>query len=277
MKTRFLILSLLVISCFTGATVFGLAGLTETIGQGEVDWEKGLITVTGVGAPPENASEATAPLLARRAAMLDAYRNAIEVINGVRIRSGSVMKDYTIASDEVSSIVEGFVKGGQFEEPTYDSKGRCEIVLHLPIGGHTGLTSVIYTSVQENAAPAQSDPAAQVPYTGLIIDARNLGIRPALYPQVFDADGFLVYGQTMVNVSDPNFSTIAAYSKTLENAKTLARIGDNPLIIKAIGAVKAASGEPTDIIIGSEDSKVFHETVTRNEIVSKAAVAIIIN
>jgi hypothetical protein len=283
MKLKFFIGLLVCGLMFTYSIAFGIAGLSESIGQGQVDWENGVIIVTGEGAPPENASKAAAPLLAKRAAIMDAYRNAAEIVAGIRIHAGSYVKDATSQSDEISGRVDGFIRGGQFEKPVYDSEGRCTIVLHLPVGGHKGLTSLLYDQANQMTPDSPAAPVVtpennmDFSYTGIIIDARNYGVRPALYPQIFDADGYLLYGQSMVNVIDPGFSTIVAYSKTLDNAKTKARIGDKPLIIKATGSVKAANGEITDVIIGSEDSKTFRMIAGKNDLLSKAAVVIVIN
>jgi hypothetical protein len=283
MKTKLWLIGLLVCSIVFGSAVFGIDGLSENIGQGQVDWEKGVITVIGEGAAPENASKASAPLLAKRAAIMDAYRNAVEVINGIRIRSGSYVKDYTVQSDEIAGTVDGFIKGGQFEKPVYDSEGRCTIVLHLPVGGHKGLSALLYDPVKQTTSnyptPVDDtvDNTQDVSFTGVIIDARNFGIRPALYPQVFDTDGFLLYGQTVANVADPGFTTIVAYSKTLESAKSLTRIGNNPLVIKATGSVKSSNRETTDVIVSSEDSKKIRSLTNKNDLLSKAAVVIVIN
>jgi hypothetical protein len=270
----------MVLSC---SAAFGMIGVSENFGQGQVDWENGVIIVTGEGAPPENASKAAAPLLAKRAAIMDAYRNAAETVAGIRIRAGSYVKDATSQSDEISGHVDGFIRGGQFEKPVYDSEGRCTIVLHLPVGGHKGLASILYDQAKQMtpespiAPEITADSNVEASYTGIIIDARNYGIRPALYPQIFDTDGYLLYGQSMVNITDPGFSTIVAYSKTVDNAKTMARAGSKPLIIKATGAVKAANGEITDVIIGSEDSNTFRKIAGKNELLAKAAVIIVIN
>jgi hypothetical protein len=80
----------------------------------------------------------------------------------------------------------------------------------------------------------------------------------------------------MVDISAPGFTTIVAYSKTMEHAKKLARIGNNPLVVKATGVVKG-NGEVADVIIGSEDSKTFRQSTTKNTVISTAAVAIVVN
>jgi hypothetical protein len=285
------VVSLVGMLLYQVAAVFALSGYTEQVGQGEVDWEKGVIRVTGVGAAPEGASKATAPLLAQRAAKADAYRNAAEVIEGVRVCSRTMVSDFTVSSDEIVTGVQGLIKGGQFEKPTYDSENRCEIVLVIPIGGQKGLSMLVSDSAQQtlaaNPSPSPLPVAATVtataapiptgPYTGIVIDARNLGVRPALYPQVFDVDGYLLYGQSMVNKEQPEFTTMVAYSRTLDKATAMPRVGNNPLKLTATSVVKASNGETTDVVLNSEASKAFRQATAQGDLLSKASVVLIIN
>lgn len=286
------VFSLVSLLLFLAVPILAITGLTEEVGgQGEVDWEKGIIYVTGVGAPPEGASKAVAPLLAQRAAKADAYRNAAEAIEGVRVCSRTIVKDYTVNSDEIVTGVQGVIKGAQFQKPTYDSEYRCEIVLVIPIGGQKGLASVISDSAQKtlteiNAGMPTPEPMPSdtsdvsmpgKPYTGLVIDARGLGVKPALYPQIFDVDGYLLYGPTMANMELPEFTTMVAYSRTIEKAMTMPRVGANPLKVVATSAVKAPNGETTDIVLNTETTKAFRQATVQGDLLAKAAVVIVIN
>ncbi len=288
-RIHLIILAVLLILVLTAGAA--AASTIETYDKGQIDWEKHVITVTGYGAPPPNAPEATAQLLAMRAAKADAFRNALEVIEDVRVSSSTTVENMMITNDQIRTNVQGFVKGGQFGEPSYDFKGICTITLILPISGQSGLTSLIYDTVKSKPAPPMLPPdlaappaaveapapAPALPFTGIIIDARAVGIKPALYPQIFDADGYLLYGPTVANTQSAEYTTIVAYSRSIESAKVMPRVGDNPLQLTATNSVKASNGETTDIILNSAASKAFRDAAAAGDILAKQAIVIIIN
>lgn len=84
--------------------------MIEEVGAGEIDWETGVIRVVGYGAAPKGVPGAIGRLLAQRAAKADAYRNALEVIEGVRVRSETLVQNYTVVSDEIRLSMEGFIR-----------------------------------------------------------------------------------------------------------------------------------------------------------------------
>ncbi|HBF39910.1 MAG TPA: hypothetical protein DDW50_21695 [Firmicutes bacterium] len=289
MKTRIFTITLVIILCFACVTVFGLPSMIdENVAQnkGQISWEKGTITVIGRGVAKQDANPAAMPILAERAAVAVAQRNALEVVEGVRVHSSTYVKDMELESDEIRTEVEGMLKGSQLGSSTY-SGGVCTVSLFVPIGtltslvmdemkGVSSLSSVSTPSeVAPDITPDNDNNVTPAIYTGLIIDARNFGVKGALAPQVFEADtNLLVYGPNMVKVD----KSVVIYSRSVEKAKVdnIERLGNNPLIVKAVGAIKV-KGEATDVIISSDDSKTFRQSKNRDEICANAAVAIIIN
>jgi hypothetical protein len=282
MKTKIFALILFFMLCFLNVMVFGLYGmLDESISnKGQISWEKGTISVIGRGAAKLDANKAVAPILAERAAITVAQRNALEILEGVRVCAGTYVKDLTLESDIIRTQVEGLIKGAQVGSSVY-SDGVCTVTLIVPVGSLTSLmleqmnqkSSLSVPSVAPDIIPENTD--SSIAYTGLIIDARNLGVKGALSPQVFEADThFLVYGASLVKVD----KSIVIYARSLEKVKedNQERLGNNPLVVKAVGAIKV-NGEATDVIISTEDSETFRKAQTRDEICANAAVAIIIN
>jgi len=92
-------------------------------------------------------------------------------------------------------------------------------------------------------------------YTGLIIDARGLGLKPAMDPKVLSESGASVYGMDRRIMEDKKFiikQGLVAYVRTMEKAKELKRIGKNPFVVRATGV----SGQfKTDVVIGEEQAK----------------------
>ncbi|MBA2132751.1 LPP20 family lipoprotein [Capillibacterium thermochitinicola] len=278
--------SLLALLCLLFLVMTSLArgqdeGMIEEVGLGRIDWGNGLIYVVGYGAPPKGVSGPQARLMARGAAKADAYRNAAEVLNGVRVNSETYVRNYVMQSDEIRVVVEGFVQGARIINVNQLLDGTIELTIELPLGGQAGLTSLLNRpEIAERISPSSPAfyeyPATGVsaPYTGVIIDARNLGIKPALYPQVFDYEGNLLYAATMVNMARPGFTTIVAYARSVDLARNLPRLGTNPLVLTADSAVPA-EGERTDLVLGVEATRQFRRL--NPEVIKNGAVAFVID
>ena len=256
--------------------------MVEEVGSGQIDWANGLIHVVGYGAPPKGVSGPQAKLMARGAAKADAYRNAAEVLNGVRVNSETYVANYVTKSDEIRITVEGFVRGARIIRVNQQWDGIIELTIELPLGGQAGLTTLlnrpeVIGDYQQDQPVTFGFPASEQasPYTGVIIDTRNLMIKPALYPQVFDHEGYLLYASTMVEMARPGFTTIVAYARSLDLARQLPRLGRNPLVLTAESAVPAAGGEHTDLVLGAEAAKSFRSL--RPEIIKNAAVVFVID
>ena len=286
-KKKILIQSALTCSLLLilAAGVLSSTAVVEQVGAGEIDWETGVIRVMGYGAAPRGLPGAVGRLLAQRAAKADAYRNALEVIEGVRVRSETLVENYTVVSDEIRLSMQGFIKGGRFERVSFDMENTCEIMLVLPLGGEKGLSSLLFNTVQQLPTTPTAPPVEILPrpteitrrYTGIVIDTRGLDVKPALYPQVFDVDGYLLYGPAMVSVDRDDFSTMVAYSRSLEKGLAMPRVGGNPLLLKAADAVRGNGGEATDIVLGREAAALFRQAVAGNDLLAKAAVVFIID
>lgn len=92
---------------------------------GSISAQSARIEVTGKGYPPKrNISEVRKRLLARRAAVVDAYRILSSILNGV---SGS------IAGGEGVLHTSGFIKGAEIKGVRYLPDGKVEVDLVLPV------------------------------------------------------------------------------------------------------------------------------------------------
>ena len=110
--------------------------------------------------------------------------------------------------------------------------------------GLLAVTAIACGSDEEEAA-APAAPAAPRPgtVTGLIVDARGLGLRPAMSPKIVDQNGGVVYGPGNFTREFAVKFGVAGYSKNLEQAQQDPRVVGNPLEVKGVGvqgAYKAA-------------------------------------
>lgn len=88
--------------------------------------------------------------------------------------------------------------------------------------------------------------------TGVVIDGRGLGLRPALLPRVMDPDGREIYVGQVVTRTNAVEQGVAGYAKDVTAAANNFRVTDNPAVIKA---VQAAGASRTDVVIAQADAQ----------------------
>jgi len=82
---------------------------------------------------------------------------------------------------------------------------------------------------------------SQVPYSGLVIDARNIGFRPCLKPELFEA-GQLIYPGDYVDFKTAVRSGFIRYYRKIGRAQQSRRAGALPFTIKAKGIYRGNRG-----------------------------------
>src|SRR5512145_2590912 len=109
--------------------------VTSQVGdKGLVNYEDGYIEAVGTGAPPEQYyGKPQARPMALRAAQVDAYRNLLEVVQGVQIDSKTTIKDFVVESDVINTAINGMVKGAQIVKKEYLSDGTVEVTVRMPL------------------------------------------------------------------------------------------------------------------------------------------------
>jgi len=108
-----------------------------------VDWAAGKIRATGIGMPPQNATnDSVRRAMAQRAALADAQRNMLRTVEQIRISDDEDVKA-AMRSKNVASKVQGFLKGYTVVSERELEGGKIEVVLELPLTGPAGLSRYI--------------------------------------------------------------------------------------------------------------------------------------
>jgi len=249
--------------------IVGLAtnDVIQQFDNGSVNWSTGKVTAVGVGAPPPNAvNAAQARAMAKRAAVIDARRNLLEITQGVQLDSMTLVRDFIVQSDVVRNSVQGIVRNAQILNTSYLSDGSVEVTMVMSVAGQFANTvlpsppspsggQMIPFSPTPLPAPSTISPKSSAPtmeiLTGLVVDARGLGARPAMSPKLLDESGKEVYGSAMVNREYAVQQGMAGYSKDLGAAQTNQRVTDNPLTVKGMRTVGPGK---SDIVISNNDA-----------------------
>jgi len=227
----------------------------EAFENGKIDWTTGIAEATGIGAPPAKPiNMAQARAMAKRAAVIVARRNLLEIIKGVRIDSMTLVKDFVVQSDIIRSQVDGYLERSQVVDIAYMSDGSVEATVAMNLRG--GFASMMLPKSIKSIPPIEQPKAPQREeqgevYTGLVVDSRGFQVKPAMSPKILDEDGNEVYGSSYVSRDYAVSQGMAGYAKDLTAAQTNQRVTNNPLTVKG---VRTADTGDSDIVISNADA-----------------------
>jgi len=127
----------------------------------------------------------------------------------------------------------------------------------------------------EPATPPQEQPTVDFKggvATGLVIDGRGLGLRPALLPKVLDTQGREIYVGQIVTRTNAVDQGVAGYAKDVSAAANNFRVTDNPAILKGVRASGAAR---TDIVLGQADARMLRQLSDKGDFLQYCRVIIV--
>ena len=233
--------------------------------EAAAQWEQGAITAEGFGTPPMGTYGSKASIMARRAAIVDAQRNLAEQINGVQVDAETTVENFVISSDLVKTKVSALIKGAMVVEEQMMPDGAYRVVMSMPMYGTQGLSSAIMPAIRPNTPPTPPPPVISatitaqiqtsgVGYTGVIVDASGMGLKPSFSPVIYDTNGRAIYGVSNINYDQAISQGMVGYSSSLSSAQTLPRIGGSPLVVKAV-QVRGGnnSTNPVNVVVSVDD------------------------
>lgn len=259
--------------------------VTERIAEGSVNWTEGTVTAAGIGFPPDNVADpARAHVMAERAAFTVALRNLLEVVNGIRVDSTTVVENFTVKSDAIRTQVSGWVKGARTIGKKTNPDGSVEVTVAAPLWGDGALTGILADEKKVGTQQVEAVPSPEG-YTDLVVDARGMGIVPALFPLITDESGNVLYSPEQVSHEDAVRSGMVRYvtakpemrwlpSKSRKPDFLLIQEGRKPLKIKALGKDKKYS---VNLMISADDAQKISESDKMADFVRRGRVMIVID
>jgi hypothetical protein len=279
-KTGFFAVIMAVLMLATGSAQAQMAGtITDVVNPvgstGKVDWTTNVITAVGIGAPPASpANAAQARAMAERAAQVVAYRNLLEAVKGVRVDSNTTVENFMVTSDVIKTEVSGFIQGATIMDKKYMSDGSVEVTVGMKLTGALA-DALLPKSVTPPVPPAGavSGTADQV-YTGLIVDARGLGVRPAMAPKILNEDGKEVYGSAYINRDWAVREGMVGYMKDPAAAQTNPRVTNKPFMVKAL---KVSGDGRVDMVISNADAATIQNVTQNLSMLEKCRVIVLVD
>ena len=248
----------------------------EQMLKGSINWSEGVVQAIGIGAPSEkHYGKPSARPMALRAAKLDAMRNILEVVNGVRIDGATLVRDYAVESDIIRSKVEGMVQGAEVIKQEYLSDGTVEITMAMSMrGGFSQLVLPEEIEPLESVKPMGPVEHSSAVYTGLVVDARGLSARPAMSPKIIDENGQEVYGSAYVSREYAVQQGMSGYAKDLSAAQSNQRVTDNPITVKGL---RTDGPGRSDIVISNADASALRSASENLSFMKKCRVMIVVD
>ena len=234
--------------------------------EAAAQWEQGTITAEGFGTPPMGTYGSKASIMARRAAIVDAQRNLAEQINGVQVDAETTVENFVIRSDVVKTKVSALIKGAMVVEEQMMPDGAYRVVMSMPMYGMQGLSSAIMPAIRDNTPPTPPPPVisatitaeirAQVQtrgvgYTGVIVDASGMGLKPSFSPVIYDTNGRAIYGVSNINYDQAISQGMVGYSSSVSAAQALPRAGGSPLVVRAVQV--RGGNNPVNVVVSVDD------------------------
>lgn len=210
------------------------SALVEALGDGaSIDWTRFVMRVKGLGLSPDRGTFSQRKLLAKRMALADGYRRFADLLGGIRVNSEATVRDLLAVDDAARLAVNGLIRDARATDVSYWADGSAEVQMEVPLMGNDSLAKAVLGTTSVPSGPAKGK------VTGVVIEARNLGVQPALAVRVRDAAGHVIAENLPF-----------AYYHLPAGTKEL--VGDSALQLKAR---RAFGPTRADILLSDDESR----------------------
>ena len=139
---------------------------------------------------------------------------------------------------------------------SYPTRTSVKVLMALDIITNNLISDFIRSVNSYKTEPIVTYFDAGKDYDSLVIDARNIGFNPSLFPTVYDEDGNAIYDIAYIdkNVASTNGYITYSTNSYLTNQNVRNVLGENPYNVVAWRTRGRLSG---DLVIGNEDASII--------------------
>src|SRR5262245_50206728 len=239
--------------------------VVEALPGGRVDWTEGMVLSRG---------SATGTTLRGARALTD--QSAVEVarqglwgrLEQVRLDARQMLGPTLLQAATQRQALEALIAQAVVVETQYLPGGTVETAVQLPFAGQ--LTALLLASA--TVVVPDAEPRSEAVHTGVVIDARGLAIQPALLPRIVDESGQPLYAPEVVDVEAAVQQGYVAYAKAFDQAPAQARIGERPLVLRAL---RVAGDSRVDLVLGDAEATRIRDYAATRRLIRQCRVLII--
>ena len=249
--------------------------LVERMEAGSINWSRWVVQTKGVSTPNEKDKKSK-PQDVLVVAKQKAVRKILEVVKNIRIDSNYTVSDYASENDVILSKIESLIQDAHVVKQNYLSDGTVEVTMEVSLlGGFSQLIlpqAIKQIGSIKTIAPTQGKHS---PFTGLIVDARKIGARPAMTLQIVDENQKEVYGSAFVSRECAVQHGIGGYTTDMAFAQNHQRVTNKPLIVKGL-KTSGGPGVSSVIVISNADASKLRSSSEHLSFLKKCRVMIVI-
>lgn len=198
--------------------------------KGVVDWSEQYIEARGMSAIDTSRFKvkAQAKLMARRGAIVDAQRNLLEIINGVRVVGETKVEDMIATKDYIYTRLDGVIKGAQMVGEPIEEDGIIMVTMRVPLYEADGLAPALLddktdagdkTNIPDVTDNNIKPDDALIGESAFAFNLNGKSYDPALFPLIVDEQGNILADFTKIyNPKQGKFPQILNSSKDLLEA-----------------------------------------------------------
>ena len=276
-KKLFFVLTLVFLLTFS---VFGYTDNSKEVIElkenGSINWSRGFVQAKGIGIPPTKLSgDSNARTEALTDAKLNAFHVILKIIKELRINGTTVVGDYAIQEPAIMSKIENMVNNAKVVKKEYLTDGTVKIEMEVNLRGGFAqlilpkeikpLDSIKLVTMNKSSTPV---------FTGLVVDAKGLGVKPVMVPKIIDENNQEVYGSAFVSREYAVQQGMSGYSRDLKESLKDKRVSDYPLVVKGL---KTSGPGHSEIVISNADASKLRGISESHYFMKKCRVIIVVD
>lgn len=273
-------------------------GFIQEYAHGAINWLTGTVTAKGKSLSTGLAvSSREARLKTMRAATVDARKNLLQILNKIPVTEKLRVKNILRTDEDIMQFVRGDMQNSRITSTTFAEDGVASVTVSITlrdmfleklIGKHVSFHRVndnpysaanaVAESIENAVLPdsqqesAETDIVLPIAYTGLLIDAREVGISPAITVNIVDETGHVLYSPRVVNRNVALRNGMVEYAGTWEEAIASKRSSTNPLVLKA---VRVQGKTRSNIVISDEQALLLKQINNAHNFLEEGRVVVV--
>jgi len=237
--------------------------------------------------------------LAQRTAAVEARKHLLQVLLDLPLDGSRTVVQALAGEDAVQAELRGLAQNSRLttevDEPMPGQDGRCVVKAELDLAGPVAQRLVPVGEPFQTGLPFKLDmdpalapPSAVTPadeayrqslaelggFTGVVVDARGLGLRPALLPRIMDRNGLGAYGPFQASRAVAVDQGIVVYVTERSDPRLAQRAGADPLWVRGLAAI----GDPAcDVVVSVDDGALIRKVFEKQELRAAGALVVLVD